>query len=201
MIRLLCALSLSLVATVAHAADPLVDKVRGLLQQPPVVSGRFEQVRELSGFPKPVASRGRFIVARDRGVLWQTEAPFASSVRLTKGEILQKAGDTVTMRMSADKEPAVRAINGVMFALLSGDIAQLEQRFTVTGKVDGNRWSLSLAPREASMAQVLSKIDLAGQRFVESVDMLDANGDRTRIRLLDIVPAAALGKAEAAQFD
>jgi len=145
-IRLLCACCLLWIAAVAQAADPLVDKVRSLLQQPPVVSGRFEQVRELSGFPKPVASRGHFIVARERGVLWQTEAPFVSSVRLTRSEILQKAGDTVTMRMSADKEPAVRAINGVMFALLSGDIAQLEQRFTVTGKAEGGRWALSLVP-------------------------------------------------------
>lgn len=185
----------------AYAADPLVDKVCGLLQQPSVVSGRFEQTRELSGFPKPVNSRGRFLVAKDRGVIWQTEAPFASTLRLTRGEILQKAGDTVTMRMSADKEPAVRAINGVMFALLSGDIAQLEQRFSVTGKVEGNRWALSLVPREASLAQVVTKIELNGQKFVEAVDMLDPNGDRTRIRLLDTVAANALGKAEAAQFE
>lgn len=190
-----------LFSTATGAADSLVDRVRGLMQQPAVISGRFEQVRELAGFPKPVASRGHFIVARERGVVWQTEAPFASSVRLTRNEILQKAGDTVTMRMSADKEPAVRAINGVMFSLLAGDLAQLEQRFSIAGKVDGTHWSLQLTPRDASLAQVMTRIDLSGQRFVESVDMLDANGDRTRIRLLDSAAASALGKAEAAQFD
>lgn len=201
MIRLLVAWCVLAAAQLAYAADSPVEQVRAQLQQPAVVSGHFEQTRELSGFPKPVKSRGRFLVARDHGVLWQTEAPFASTLRLTRGEILQKAGDTVTMRMSADKEPAVRAINGVMFALLSGDIAQLEQRFSVTGKVDGKRWALTLVPREASLAQVLTKIELNGQKFVEAVDMLDSNGDRTRIRLLDTVAANALGKAEAAQFE
>ncbi|WP_417067218.1 LolA family protein [Niveibacterium terrae] len=185
----------------AAYAGSIVDQVQATLTQPAVVSGRFEQKRELAGFPKPVASSGRFLVARERGVLWTTERPFASSVRLTRGEILQKAGDTVTMRMSASKEPAVRAINGVMFSLLSGDIARLEQNFTVTGKAGEGRWTLSLAPREAGLAQVIKRIELSGQKFVETVDMLDANGDRTHIRMLDSKGAAALSKAEAAQFD
>lgn len=197
---LMLALALLSLADFARAAT-LIEQVQATLAPPAVVSGHFEQKRELAGFPKPVASNGRFLVARERGVLWVTERPFASSVRLTRSEILQKAGNTVTMRMSADKQPAVRAINGVMFALLSGDMIQLEQRFKIQGKVDVGHWSLTLEPRESGLAQVLTRIELAGRKYVESVDMLDANGDRTHIRMFDSKGAAALSKAEAAQFD
>lgn len=188
--------SLLLAMTPLYAAT-LAEQVHGVLAQPAVVAGRFEQVRELSGFPKPVKSRGRFLVAREHGVLWQTEAPFASSVRLSRSEILQKAGNTVTLRLSAEKEPAVRAINGVMFAMLAGDIAQLEQRFSVSGKLDGGRWTLVLVPRDSALAQVITRIELAGQRFVETVVLQDANGDRTSIRMIDVAGATALSKAEA----
>jgi len=191
---------LSCTALGASAAT-LVEQVQKVLEQPAVVSGRFEQTRELSGFPKPVKSQGRFLVAREKGVLWVTEKPFSNSVRLTRGEILQKAGDNVTMRLSADKEPAVKAINGVMFALLSGDVGELEKRFNVSGKVEAGRWTLKLTPRDSALGQVIARIDLAGQRFVEAVDMEDGNGDRTHIRMIDSQAADSLGKAEAAQFD
>ncbi|WP_341675756.1 outer membrane lipoprotein carrier protein LolA [Niveibacterium sp. SC-1] len=188
-------------AAAGVCAATLVEQVQKVLEQPAVVSGRFEQTRELKDFPKPVKSQGRFLVSREKGVLWVTEKPFSNSVRLTRSEILQKAGDNVTMRLSADKEPAVRAINGVMFALLAGDVGELEKRFSVSGKVEAGRWSLKLVPRDSALGQVITRIDLSGQRFVETVDMEDGNGDRTHIRMLDSQPADSLGKAEAAQFD
>ena len=42
------------------------------------------------------------------------------------------------MRLDAKQEPAVRMINGVLFALFAGDLEPIENLFEVDGKIHDN---------------------------------------------------------------
>ncbi len=66
----------------AHADDLLASVARRLADAP-CIRGRFEQTRRLSGFSNPLVSRGDFVLARGRGVVWQTREPFPSSLLVT----------------------------------------------------------------------------------------------------------------------
>jgi hypothetical protein len=197
------ALLLTLLIGLAAQAQDLAQAVRQQLAQPPVLRGEFEQSKQVQGFAKPLVSRGSFLVARERGVLWATKTPFASQLRLTRDEILATQGNgAVAFRLDASKEPAVRVINGLMFSLLNGDLGGLEQHFKIEGTADAKGWSLQLTPRNGAIAKLMNRIDLAGDKHVRSIRIEEANGDKTTIRFsAQASEPATLSAEEARRFE
>jgi len=186
----------------AHAVPDLSQAVRERLQQVPVLRGEFEQQKQVQGFAKPLVSRGSFVVARERGVLWQTRTPFASQLRLTRDEIVATQNGAVAFRLDAGKEPAVRVINSLMFALLNGDLSGLAEHFKIEGTTEGKGWALQLTPRQAALAKLMSRVELGGDQHVRSIRIDEANGDKTVIRFsAQSSEPAKLTVDEAARFD
>jgi riboflavin biosynthesis pyrimidine reductase len=146
-----------------------------------MLCGRFDQSKQLVGMKKPLLSHGRFCVAAGKGVLWRTLQPFPNTLRLTRDEIVHLQGERVTMRVDAKQEPVVRLINGVLFSLLAGDLAQLETLFEGDGSVQGKHWSVALKAREPGLAKVIASVALEGGAYVNSIVLNEANGDRTSI--------------------
>jgi hypothetical protein len=198
--RLLISLLLLFALLPVQAAD-LASDVRERLSQPEVLRGEFEQAKTVQGFAKPLVSKGDFLVARGKGVLWRTREPFASELRLTRNEIQATQGGAVSFKLDAGKEPAVRLINSLMFALLNGDVSQLSELFSLSGSTQGRSWTLQLAPKQAGLAQLLKHVELQGDGLVRRVLIDEANGDKTVIRFLNPrSEPASLSAAEAARF-
>ena len=166
-------------------AAPLAT-IESMLLKPAVLCGRFEQKKQLVGLKNPVNSSGRFCVVADKGVLWRTLQPFPNTLRLTRDEIVQMRGDQVALRLEAKKEPTVRLINTVLFALLTGDIGQLEKLFEIDGSVQNKAWSITLKALEPGLAKAIGSIALKGGVYVRSITIDEANGDRTSIDLMAI---------------
>ena len=186
----------------AHAAPDLAQSVRERLVQAPVLRGEFEQQKQVQGFAKPLVSRGSFVVARERGVLWLTKTPFASQLRLTRDEIKATQNGAVAFRLDASKEPSVRVINGLMFALLNGDIGGLAEHFKIEGRAEGKSWQLQLTPHSAALAKLMTSIELNGEAQVRSIRIDEANGDKTVIRFsAQSTEPAQLNADEARQFE
>ena len=196
------ALLFALLIGSAHAAPDLAQSVRERLTQAPVLRGEFEQSKQVQGFSKPLVSRGSFVVARERGVLWLTKTPFASQLRLTRDEIKATQNGAVAFRLDASKEPSVRVINGLMFALLNGDIGGLAEHFKIEGSVDGKSWQLHLTPRSSALAKLMAGVDLSGEAQVRSIRISEASGDTTAIRFsAQRTEPAQLTSDEARQFE
>lgn len=190
-----------LIATPLHADEDVVATVKQRLEQPTVLRGSFEQSKQIEGFKKPLLSAGDFIVSRERGVLWRTIKPFPSVLKLTRDEIVASQGDAVTFRLSADTEPSVRIINGLMFSLLNGDVAALGKQFAISGSTTLDEWSLDLKPRQAAFAKLIRAIALKGDAHVREIAIDEANGDKTQIRFSDQISVpASLSAAELERF-
>ncbi|MBN9683540.1 MULTISPECIES: LolA family protein [unclassified Corallococcus] len=175
-------LMLSLLSVSAHAAD-LVKDVRSRLVDAPLVRGRFEQKKTVQGFKKPLVSKGDFLLARDQGVLWNTRTPFASTLTLTRKSLsAQQATGGAAYHLDSTKEPALAAVNELLFALLSGDVAALQKRFTVAGELVGDKgWKLELTPTDAGLARVFKHIHLEGDGYVRQVQLDETRGDSSVI--------------------
>ena len=194
------ACSLVLAAMPLWAAAPVAE-IQSMLAKPKVLCGRFDQRKQLAGLKKPLASNGRFCVVADKGVLWRTLEPFPNTVRLTRDEIVHLQGDRVAMRLDAKQEPAVRMINGVLFALLAGDLGQIEKLFAVDGAAHDNSWRVTLKPHEPALAKAISSIALDGGAYVKNITISEASGDRSSIVFSEIqTGAAAMSVDEAALF-
>ena len=200
-LRWASAVALLGLALSAQADDALFKNVQSRLLDAPVIRGQFTQTRQLTGVKKPLASTGSFLVDKQHGVIWKAEKPFPSVLRVTRGEILQKNGDQVMMKLSADKEPTVKTVSSLLFSLFAGDVPALGRLFTADGKVDGKNWKMALTPKDPALAKLIAGIKLEGAGTVEHIELDSASGDVTRIEMHDVATAQALAPAEAGSFD
>lgn len=184
-------------------SNGVLDGVAARLADAPVIRGQFEQTRRLAGFSNPLVSRGDFVLARGRGVVWSTREPFASSLLVTPEKLVMRGADgKIQQQMQTESQPAMRVVGESMIAVLRGDLHSLQARFDVTGKLVGKAgWALTLTPREAGMRRVFTRIELAGDRFVRDVRLEEGNGDSTVVRMIDPSAAQKLGAAEEQRFE
>jgi hypothetical protein len=198
MTRYLIACCLALTSLPSLAAAPIA-RIQAMLSTPKTFCGNFEQSKQLEGFKKPLVSTGRFCVVAGKGVLWHTLKPFPTTLRLTRDQIVQVQGERVAMRLDAKQEPMVRTINSVLFALLAGDLAQLETLFDVDGSIRGDRWGVFLKARDASLAKAIGGVQIEGGAFVSNIVISESSGDRTSIRFSDMTKGNVTLTAEEAK--
>ena len=181
--------------------DAALAHIQKIVARPPVMCGTFDQQKALVGLKKPVRSTGRFCAVTDKGVLWNTLTPFASTLRISREEIVQSQGDRVTSRLSSREEPTIGVISDLLFSVLAGDFARLKSGFRIDASVQAPSWSAKLVPKESGMRRVISAIDLGGAEFVQRITMVEASGDRTVITFANIVTGpSALQPDEAKAF-
>jgi Outer membrane lipoprotein carrier protein LolA len=178
--RQLMGLCFGLILLPLLGAAPVLE-IPSMLAKPRVLCGRFDQKKQLVGLKNAVRSSGRFCVIADKGVLWRTLQPFPNTLRLTRDEIVQLRGDQVALRLDAKQEPTVRLINTVLFALLAGDLGELEKLFEIHGSIQDNAWSVTLKAREAGLAKAVGSIALEGGAYVRKMTIHEPGGDRTSI--------------------
>ncbi|WP_353098846.1 outer membrane lipoprotein carrier protein LolA [Stenotrophomonas lactitubi] len=199
---LLCALLL-VAAPLLQAADPAVDAITQTVARPDVLRGQFSQEKQVSGFKNPLRSQGQFVVARKHGVIWSTLKPFPSEVVVTADRILSRQRDGSTrVELDARQQPAMRTVNAIMFALMSGDVQALSSQFNVEATREGQGWRLKLTPKSAMLAKAFQSLTLQGDRYVRQVEIIEANQDRTRIQFTALSEApATLNADEARRFE
>ncbi|WP_313445073.1 outer membrane lipoprotein carrier protein LolA [Stenotrophomonas indicatrix] len=199
---LLCALLLVAVPLV-QAADAAVDAITQAVARPDVLRGQFTQEKQVSGFKNPLRSQGQFVVARKHGVIWSTLKPFPSEVVVTADRILSRQRDGSTrVELDARQQPAMRSVNAIMFALMSGDVQALSSQFNVEATREGHGWRLKLTPKSAMLAKAFQSLTLQGDRYVRQVEIIEANQDRTRIQFTALSEApATLNADEARRFE
>jgi hypothetical protein len=188
-------------ASILQLGPAPVTKIQSMLAKPAVLCGRFDQTKQLVGLKKPLTSNGRFCVVADKGVLWRSLQPFPNTLRLTRDEIVQLRGERVAMRLDAKQDPKVQMINSLLFALLAGDIGQLENFFTIETSITNSSWSAKLNAREPGVAKAIGSITLEGDLYVRKVTISESSGDRTDIVFSAIQTGdGAINRDEAALF-
>jgi len=191
------------IAPAVRAADDL-SLIQQRVAQVEVLRGGFEQEKRIAGFKNPLRSQGSFLVARGKGVVWTTLKPFPSEVVITGDRILSRQRDgSSRVEVDGREQPALRSVNAMMFALVSGDVAALSSRFNTQVQAKaGNGWTLSLTPKSAALAKAFTRIVLNGDSYVREVEIEEANGDRTHLRFVELSQTPArLSADEARRFD
>jgi len=202
-LRTLCVLVMLAVVAPALAATD-VEAVKQRVAKVDVLRGEFTQEKQVAGFKNPLRSQGRFVLAQDHGVIWTTLKPFPSEVVVTRDRILSRQSDgSSRVELDGRQQPAMRSVNAIMFALMSGDAQALSAQFTVKVEVlPGNAWRMQLTPRSAMLGKVFAQLTLSGDRYVREVQINEANQDVTRIHFAGMSDTpAALSADEGRKFE
>jgi len=144
------------------------------------VSGTLTQKKYIDVLPQPLLSDGEFDYAQHRGLKWTTLRPIDSLLVLDDQGIRQNVDGETAWEIDA-RQPAAVTITRVMAGLLASDWQVLQQYFEISGRVNADSWQLDLLPTDAGMQSIVTSLAVTGDKFVETMIMHEANGDRTEI--------------------
>lgn len=137
----------------------------------------YTETRRLSYLDVPLVSHGE-LEFRPPDWLRRQETGSDESY-IISGDMLRIEG-TDSREVSLDAHPALRAFAESLRATLAGDLARLQQYFTLDMYGSEARWRLHLRPHDASVAAVIQSIELHGAGTqLQRIETRDASGDVT----------------------
>jgi outer membrane lipoprotein-sorting protein len=161
-----------------------LDDLQQRLTEQPVIRAHFDQTRTIKDLPQPLRSQGQMLIARDQGLLWDQTAPFPMQLLLDDKRMVQAIGGQPPQTITAENNPQMFQFNHLLRALFQADRQVLKQNFRVEFADTGEgRWTLRLTPKTTPLDKIFATIDLAGQRYLENIQLNDKQGDRTDIVL------------------
>jgi Outer membrane lipoprotein carrier protein LolA-like len=143
-------------------------------------SAGFVETKYLHLLNQAQRSSGRLTYAAPDQLTKETYEPIASRMTVI--------GDRLTMERQGEKPRDISLrdysevgalIEGVR-ATLAGDLPTLTRHFTAVVDGDANRWTLSLAPLEPRLRELVTAIHIKGERnSIRDIETIEADGDRT----------------------
>ena len=161
-----------------------LDDLQQRFTEQSVIRAHFDQTRTIKDLPQPLRSQGQMLIARDRGLLWDQTSPFPMQLLLDDKRMVQVINGQPPQIITAENNPQMFQFNHLLRALFQADRKVLEQNFRVEFADKGEgRWTLRLTPTTTPLDKIFNTIDLAGQTYLESIQLNDKQGDRTDIAL------------------
>ncbi|EIY2730553.1 TPA: outer membrane lipoprotein carrier protein LolA [Escherichia coli] len=160
------------------------DDLQQRFTEQPVIRAHFDQTRTIKDLPQPLRSQGQMLIVRDQGLLWDQTSPFPMQLLLDDKRMVQVINGQPPQIITAENNPQMFQFNHLLRALFQADRKVLEQNFRVEFADKGEgRWTLRLTPTTTPLDKIFNTIDLAGQTYLESIQLNDKQGDRTDIAL------------------
>jgi len=172
-----------LLATHAAGAVTLAQLQERFASQP-VIRADFTQTRQIAGMAQPLTSRGELLIAQQQGLWWHQRAPFSMTLLLDDKRMVQTLNGQPPQVVTAEANPQMFQFNHLLRALFEADARVLQENFTLDFQAKGDaRWTLALTPKAPPLHKIFPRIDLAGDTFLQQIDLKDTQGDRTHIEL------------------
>ncbi|MFL9985750.1 LolA family protein [Paraburkholderia sediminicola] len=177
--------------TAQSAGNPaLVSQIASHLAQAKGVRAQFTQTQTLAAMKQPLVSTGSLLFFRDRGVIWQIDAPYKATYVITDAGVAEV--DTNGRRVTAHSAQGTRGVAQVskmMRAMLGGDLSALYSQFDVQAEGSAAQWRMQLTPNQPQIAQSIKGLQMNGGDYLQSLRITLANGDITK---LDFAKSAAV---------
>ncbi|SCW82463.1 MULTISPECIES: outer membrane lipoprotein carrier protein LolA [unclassified Pseudomonas] len=193
--RLSICLLLCCLAPLAQAFD--LQQLSDQLARPEVIHGQFIQEKHLRALPQPLTSKGRFVLAKNHGLLWLLQTPLQQDYRITAQGIARRDGNA--WQMLPNKSAGAEQ-NRLFLAVLQGDSSGLQRDFELNLSGEPQQWKLTLTPRSVLLKQVFKQINIDGGELVQRIELLETQGDSTVLRMQDSTSAQPLSETEQHDF-
>ncbi|MDR1142630.1 MAG: outer membrane lipoprotein carrier protein LolA [Spirochaetaceae bacterium] len=171
-----------------------------ILAEHPVVAGIFTQTRTLSRQGRSLVSRGNFIIAAKLGMVWDTQAPFPSTMAVGRDYIIQSTPRGTRTRLEARGNETFLRLSDTISAVFSGDARKLRENFENYFVESGGNWILGLVPTDRAIRNFAARIIMSGDSVIRIIILREQNGDTIRYELADHDFPGALSPHEEALF-
>ncbi|NYH08517.1 outer membrane lipoprotein carrier protein LolA [Pseudomonas moraviensis] len=194
-VKSLGALALLTLSSLANAFD--LQQLSDQLAKPDVIHGQFIQEKHLRALPQPLISKGSFVLAKNHGLLWLLKTPLQQDYRISAKGIARR--DATGWQLLPNKSAGAEQ-NRLFLAVLQGDSSGLQRDFELALSGDAQKWQLTLTPRSVLLKQVFNQISISGGALVNTIELLETQGDSTVLRMQDSTAGQPLSDAEQHDF-
>ncbi|UFQ00701.1 outer membrane lipoprotein carrier protein LolA [Pseudomonas fitomaticsae] len=195
LLKSLGALALLTLSSLANAFD--LQQLSEQLAKPDVIHGQFIQEKHLRALPQPLISKGSFVLAKKHGLLWLLKTPLQQDYRISAKGIARR--DATGWQLLPNKSAGAEQ-NRLFLAVLQGDSSGLQRDFELALSGDAQKWQLTLTPRSVLLKQVFNQINISGGALVNTIELLETQGDSTVLRMQDSTAGQPLSDAEQHDF-
>jgi len=195
LLKSLGALALLTVSSLTHAFD--LQQLSDQLAKPDAIHGQFVQEKHLRALPQPLISKGSFVLAKNHGLLWLLKTPLQQDYRINAKGIARR--DAGRWQLLPGKSAGAEQ-NRLFLAVLQGDSSGLQRDFELALSGDAQQWHLTLTPRSVLLKQVFNQINITGGTLVNTIELLETQGDSTVLRMQDSSAGQPLSDAEQHDF-
>jgi hypothetical protein len=182
-------------SALANAFD--LQQLSEQLAKPDVIHGQFIQEKHLRALPQPLISKGSFVLAKNHGLLWLLNTPLQQDYRISAKGIARR--DNNGWQLLPNKSAGAEQ-NRLFLAVLQGDSSGLQRDFELALSGDAQQWKLTLTPRSLLLKQVFNQININGGALVQTIELLETQGDSTVLRMQDSNASQPLSDAEQHDF-
>jgi hypothetical protein len=194
-VKSLSVLALLTLSALANAFD--LQQLSAQLAKPDVIHGQFTQEKHLRALPQPLISKGSFVLAKNHGLLWLLKTPLQQDYRISAKGIARR--DDNGWQLLPNKSAGAEQ-NRLFLAVLQGDSSGLQRDFELALSGDAQQWKLTLTPRSLLLKQVFNQINIDGGALVQTIELLETQGDSTVLRMQDSNASQPLSDAEQHDF-
>ena len=174
-----------------QAAPLSVGQLMATLAKHPQGSATFTEKKYLAILDQPVESSGELLFVAPSRLEKRTLKPKPESMALD-GDLLTLTRGARKRVLSLKDYPEVGGMIESIRATLAGDRNALERVYHLSLKGDSERWSLVLIPLDPKVGAVVARIQIDGTHdVVNSVEILQADGDRSVMRIQKVDPQKA----------
>jgi len=166
-------------AAPAAATSSSASSLIAALGQPAPARTAFAEARFMRMLDRPLVVSGELAWLGGDQLQRRVDQPNQETATIADGEVTQQRTGKSPRHFSLTRAPQLQVLLDSFVALLSGDAGRLQQAFEIryTGVASG-RWTLSLTPRDATVAKSIASITIDGDgKQSRCMRMQEADGD------------------------
>jgi outer membrane lipoprotein-sorting protein len=176
-------LSVALIAggPTAGGADWGLEQLMQELAQVKTAQGRFVERKHLEILSAPLELSGTLVYVAPGRLEKHTLIPRQESLVLEREELTIESKERNQRRKLALRDyPMIWAFVESIRSTLAGDLPTLSRFYQVSLDGGERRWRLTLKPREPRMQDVVSQIQISGERnWINAIEIIETGGDRS----------------------
>ncbi len=157
------------------AADSLED-VYARISAHPVTKGELKQEQYIKMANRSLISKGTFVMAADKGVIFEIIEPFPSSMVVTEEKMVQTLPGDVVAVMDGKENAAFKNIAKIIHSVFANDVQVLRDNFQVS-VTNGPKDVVNLVPKDPLLSMLFLKITLTVGDSIDSVSVIETGGN------------------------
>lgn len=156
----------------------------------------FTQTKHLSLLSDKMQSEGKMYFKNPDKLRWEYVTPY-SYMFIFNGSKVYVGGKTRKDVIDTNTNKIFKEVARIMMSTVTGKALSNSADFAIDVESIGNFWVVNLIPKKRDMKQMFRKIELTftkSNTMISEINMYEKNGDKTNIKLKNIVTNSAINE-------